>query len=210
MLTREEVKKLEDKMRGFPEDPTKNDRKSARRFEEIRLRDRELTKNIKNGVSILTKKLEDFDCAILTSYRSNFDDDIIGRRFTRLQYQALNKDYQVFLVKANSKNPKLESAEIKDSVLVLIDSKNLKTLEKDTEIWANTYNQKKAYFIPKIGRAKELYSKTEFSSFKKLKTSRKCISKILEKRFSFKESLIMEFSKPDTIMGKRFISELLK
>jgi len=210
MLTREEVKKLEDKMRGFPEDPTKNDRKSARRFEETRLRDRELTKNIKNGVSILTKILDDFDCSILTSYKSNFDDDENGRRFTRLQYQALNKDYQVFLVKINSKNSGLGAAEVKDSVLVLVDSKNLKTLEKDTEIWANTYNQKKAYFISKIGRAKELFTKVDYPDFKKLKTSRKFISKILKKDFKFKDALIMEFSKPDTIMGKRFISELLK
>lgn len=188
----------------------KKDKKSATRYEEIRLRDREQNKDIKNGTSILAKNLKNFDCSILTSYNHSFDIDKNNRKFAKLKYQSMAKGYKVFLVRMNLKNKEIGSDEIKDSVLVLFDSEKTKELENDTKIWASDNHQEEAFFIPKTGRAKEIFSEEEYQSYKKLKLARKLISKIIKKDFKFEDVLVMEFHKPGTIMGKRYASAVLK
>jgi len=155
-LTREEIKELEKKIKGSSKGLSKNDRISATRRAELRRHNRNYTKNIKDGLSILNNKLENFDCAIITSNNSKLSDDDNVKRFTKLKYQSIDKGYLDFLIKADSEVAEVTPEEIKSSIQCLVDFKGFETLEKYIIVWAKEYNQITVLFLPKDGNAIEI------------------------------------------------------
>ena len=158
-----------------------------------------------------------FDCAIITSYNSNLSDNENHHNFTRLQYQAIDKGFLAFLIKADSKIDSLSDVEIKNSVLCLVDFKGLKTLEKNIEIWAKEYNQHSILFLPVEGRVSEITINADSTSIKeifsyyKIKTCKHFIEKLLKRNtFNFENALILEFAQPINNMGRWFINSLAK
>lgn len=188
----------------------KKEKKRASSYQKVRLNHRDQLKEIGKGTLLLSKSLDNYDCSVLTSFNHYLDLEINNKKFALLKYLALERGYSVFLVKVNLDKSRDIQEEVMDSALVLFDYKQLGTLEEDTKIWASRNSQKNAFFIPKVGRAKEVFSNADYSSFKKLKLVEKFISKILSSETKIEDAFIMEYHIPDTIMGKHYVSVALE
>jgi hypothetical protein len=194
----------------------KNERISATRQAEIKRERRNYNKNIKDGISILNNKLENFDCAIITSINSKLSDDDNVKRFTKLRFQAIDRGFLDFLIKADSKDPDVTPNEIKNSIQCLVDFRGFETLEECITTWGKEYNQISVLFLPKDRNAVEIKSigdkilKKELLEFNKLKVCEDFIGKLLRRPFKFKDSIIVEFRQPTNIMGRWYINSLLK
>jgi len=198
------------------------DRISTKEHARIKREKRELKKDILNGISILNNKLETFDCAIISSKNSKVSDNENLRRFTKLQYQSVDKGYLDFVIKANSKEskeyrvPRLYPEDINNSVQCLVDFKENENLEKLLISWAKEYEQGSVLFSPVEGNAVEIeingetVSKREITGFNKLTVCSDYIGKLLEKPFKFEDALIQEFPQPVNIMGKWYFNSLAK
>jgi len=208
---------------GLVKHKKKNDRVGKAKRAELLKERRNFTKNIKDGISILNNKLENFDCAIISTNNSNLSNEDNYKRFTKLTYQALDKGYLDFLIKADSKGverlPKqveMSPEEVKTSIQCLVDFRGFETLENNITIWAKEYEQLSVLFLPKNGNPVEIsligdtIYKKEILEFQKFSVCENFITKVLQKDFNFEKAVIVEVPQPVNIMGKWYINSLLK